>query len=68
MAKKPEKRSYASRREYLLKAVYARRKKVRQMSVEYKGGKCEMCGYDRCIDALEFHHRDLSKKEFGISE
>jgi len=38
------------------------------MSVEYKGGKCEKCGYDRCIDALEFHHNDLSKKDFGISE
>jgi len=37
------------------------------MAVEYKGGKCEVCGYDRCVEALEFHHRDLSEKEFGIS-
>ena len=27
-----------------------------------------MCGYDRCVDAFEFHHLDPSKKEFGISE
>lgn len=38
------------------------------MAVDYKGGKCQICGYNRCIDALEFHHNDLSKKEFGISE
>ena len=63
-----EKRKYSDRRQYLIKAVYARRKKVRQMAVEYKGGKCEICGYGRCTDALEFHHNDLSRKEFGISE
>jgi len=38
------------------------------MAVEYKGGKCEICSYDRCADALEFHHNDLSDKKFGISE
>ena len=38
------------------------------MAINYKSGKCEMCGYDRCIDALEFHHNDLSEKKFGISE
>jgi len=38
------------------------------MAVEYKGGKCAICGYDRCIDALEFHHKDSSSKDFGISE
>jgi len=25
--------------------------------VEYKGGKCLKCGYDKCLAALEFHHR-----------
>lgn len=37
------------------------------MAVEYKGGKCSVCGYDRCADALEFHHLDPSQKDFGIS-
>ena len=27
----------------------------------------EVCGYDRCIEALEFHHIDPTKKDFGIS-
>ncbi len=37
------------------------------MAVEYKGGKCEICGYNRCLDALEFHHNNLTGKKFGIS-
>ena len=37
------------------------------MAVEYKGGCCSICGYDGCIEALEFHHIDPSEKDFGIS-
>ncbi len=68
MALAEDKRRYSDRRQYLIRAVHARRKKLRQMAVEHKGGKCELCGYDRCIDAFEFHHNDSSKKNFGISE
>lgn len=32
-----------------------------------RGGKCERCGYDICLKALEFHHVDPSKKDFTIS-
>jgi hypothetical protein len=62
-----EKRTYQERRKYLLKAVQRRREKVRRMAVEYKGGRCQVCGYDRCIEALEFHHLDPTQKDFGIS-
>lgn len=31
-----------------------------------KGGKCERCGYDKNISALEFHHRDPKEKNFQI--
>lgn len=61
-------RRYSDRCQYLIRAVHARRKKIRQMAVEYKGGRCEVCGYDRCVEALDFHHNDLSSKKFGISE
>jgi hypothetical protein len=37
-------RKYADRREELIKAVAKRRKKVKSMSIEYKGGKCQICG------------------------
>ena len=42
------------------------RKTLKEKLVEYKGGKCEKCGYDKCITALEFHHLDPNEKEFGI--
>ena len=39
-----------------------RRKKM--FAVEQFGGKCQICGYDKCISALDFHHVDkTSKKE-----
>jgi hypothetical protein len=32
------------------------------------GGKCSVCGYNKCFDALQFHHVDPSKKEFALGE
>lgn len=63
----PERRTYTDRAEYLKKAVTMRRRKIRQMLVEYKGGECTLCGYKGCIDVLDLHHRDSSQKDFGIS-
>ncbi len=63
----PTKRTYADRREYLIMAVARRRKQLREQSVEYKGGKCAFCDYNRCQNALDFHHLDAKAKEFGIS-
>lgn len=48
-------------------SVDKRRKKIKVLSVEYKGGKCIICGYNKCIQALQFHHRDPLQKEFSIS-
>lgn len=31
------------------------------------GGKCKLCGYSKCINALVFHHKDPTKKKFSIS-
>ena len=61
-------RTYEDRREYLIKAVQKRRSRLREMAVEHKGGRCEICGYDRCLEALEFHHLDSQNKDFGISD
>ena len=63
-----DKRRYSDRRDYLIEAVKKRRLKVRQMALEYMGGRCQKCGYNRCSDALDFHHLDSSSKEFGISQ
>ena len=35
--------------------------------VDYKGGKCEICGYNKCLEALEFHHKDPNEKDFSIA-
>ena len=43
------------------------RKRTKIKLVEYKGGCCEKCGYNKCIEALEFHHIDESTKEFAVS-
>ena len=40
---------------------------LKQRAVQLKGGRCLICGYDRCSRALEFHHRDKQNKEFAIS-
>lgn len=36
------------------------------MAIKYKGGKCTICGYNRCNNALDFHHIDPEEKSFGI--
>lgn len=46
--------------------VQRRREHLKLLSVAYKGNKCQCCGYNKCISALEFHHIDPNKKEFGI--
>ena len=63
-----DRRRYSDRREYLILAVKKRRRKIRQMSIDYKGGHFEICGYSRCPEALEFHHLDHTEKDFGISD
>jgi len=44
-----------------------RQQTIKQKCLEYKGNKCEKCGYDKCPAALEFHHKDPSKKDFTIA-
>ena len=46
------------------KSVINWRKRTKIALVEYKGGKCCVCGYNKCIEALEFHHLDPSQKDF----
>lgn len=48
-------------------AVDKRRRLIKQKAVDYKGGACISCGYDKCIAALEFHHVEPSGKDFSIS-
>ena len=48
-------------------AVTRRRRKVKRILVEEAGGACAICGYDRCVGALQFHHLDPASKRFELS-
>lgn len=43
------------------------RKRTKIKLVDYKGGCCSICGYNKSINALQFHHLDPTKKDFQIS-
>ncbi len=62
------KRVYTDRAAYMVQAVKKRRIKLRKMAREYKGGKCEICSYEKCDRALSFHHINPKTKSFGLSD
>lgn len=41
---------------------------LKKKAVAYKGGACIKCGYNKCIWAMDFHHKDRTTKSFGISK
>jgi hypothetical protein len=49
-------------------AVARRRRRIKEQLVAEAGGACIICGYDRCINALEHHHRDPKTKLFGLAQ
>ena len=48
--------------------VDKRRKELKRKAVAHLGGQCSRCGYSKCTEALQFHHRDSKEKEFTISD
>jgi hypothetical protein len=40
--------------------------KRKQQLVQKLGGCCAVCGYNRCLAALSFHHEDPCTKEFPL--
>jgi hypothetical protein len=47
---------------YVIKSRRTRKQKL----VDHFGGKCILCGYNKYIGALHFHHTE-DNKEFGLS-
>lgn len=45
-----------------------RRRYIKLRAIEYKGGECHVCGYDKYPGALQFHHLDPNEKDFHISQ
>jgi hypothetical protein len=48
-------------------AVTRRRQKVKEILVREAGGRCMLCGYDRYVGALGFHHLEPVTKRFSLS-
>jgi predicted HNH restriction endonuclease len=45
------------------------RTKFRNTISEIMGGYCcKICGYNKCLEAIEFHHIDPALKEWKLSE
>lgn len=47
--------------------VVAHRRRVKRLLIAEAGGCCKLCGYDRCVAGLQFHHLDPADKEFHLS-
>ena len=47
-------------------ATKERQKRRKKALIEYKGGKCSACGYNKCQQALDFHH--TGEKSFTIGD
>ncbi len=60
-------RRYAVCSECCKKNSKEKRTEFKQWCVDYKGGKCIACGYNKCLSVLEFHHRDPHYKDYIIS-
>lgn len=52
---------------YRYKYVKAWRARSKARLVKAFGKKCISCGYSKCIEALEFHHKNPDEKDFTIS-
>jgi transposase len=48
-------------------AVHRRRREVKRILVGEAGGACVLCGYDRGLSGLHFHHVDPKEKAFALS-
>ena len=49
-------------------AVIKWRSRTKERIVQAFGGKCGICEYEKCQDALELHHLDPTKKEFTFGK
>ena len=65
--RKTKKKLGQKHRASISKKNRARRQEKRMRLVQDFGGKCSICGYNKCIDALQFHHLDSNNKEYDVS-
>ena len=70
-AKASRKRSYLKYKDKHMMADKERHKQYRKDWMEWLGRHgmvfCSNCGYDKCFDAIDFHHVNPKEKEKGIA-
>jgi hypothetical protein len=66
-ADRPNKKAHSYCKECHNKKCVLRQKDVKQQCVDYLGGKCYVCEYNKCNSALEFHHKEPDKKDFALA-
>jgi len=60
---------YARNRVQRVEQILAYKKRELDKFRAYKAAqKCVICGYCRCVEALDFHHCEGAEKEFTINE
>lgn len=64
---KTEKLEESERNSRNYQRVKNRRQATKEKAIEYKGGKCQKCGYNKCSWVFDFHHLDKNKKDFTLS-
>lgn len=63
-----EGRGYYRCKRCRIERVSQRRRQIKRKLVEEAGGRCLICGYDRCQQVLQFHHLDPTTKEFHLGQ
>ena len=44
------------------------RTRLKERAVYVLGGSCQLCGYNKCIQALDFHHVNPAEKEANFND
>lgn len=61
------KRSEEYKKLEMKRLVRSTHQRLKQKAIDYKGGKCQECEYNKCNAALTFHHINPEEKSFTIS-
>ena len=57
-----DERYYKRNKKKVYERKIRRRRELKEEMVETLGGKCKICGYNKCLSALEFHHHQNNKE------
>lgn len=64
--KEIEKRYYDKNKKRIYERKIQKRKKLKEEVVKLLGGKCTECGYNKCIEALELHHKSSKEEKIHL--